>query len=197
MTGNLLVASGITLTIEPGVTVKFNRDLYMHVDGTMVASGTESDIITFTSNQASPAPGDWKHIYFRDSAVDATFDANSDYVNGCILEHCKIEYGTNVVRGDYATPFINHSTVINNSSIGIHIENPDLDSTCRVTNCTVSNNGELGIHLSELPNSIIDNCDIIGNGNHGIWIHNSEKSSINNCTVTDNNWSGIACSASH
>ncbi|CAB1064147.1 hypothetical protein D1BOALGB6SA_8938, partial [Olavius sp. associated proteobacterium Delta 1] len=30
------------------------------------AQGTETAPITFTSNAAIPAPGDWKGIYFRD-----------------------------------------------------------------------------------------------------------------------------------
>jgi len=49
VTGNILVNQGVTLTIEPGVTVKFNKDLYMYVDGTLIARGIEGNLITFTS----------------------------------------------------------------------------------------------------------------------------------------------------
>ena len=58
----MTVASGMTLTIEPGVTVKFDSGKVLEVEGMLVARGTSSDKITFTSSAASPAAGDWGYI---------------------------------------------------------------------------------------------------------------------------------------
>ena len=57
--GNVTVAAGATLTIEPGVIVKFNgttREL--RVNGVLSAVGTSASHITFTSYQDDTAGGD-------------------------------------------------------------------------------------------------------------------------------------------
>lgn len=48
--GDILIEENVNLTIEPGVTIKFDADKYIRVDGSFYAVGTESQIITFTSN---------------------------------------------------------------------------------------------------------------------------------------------------
>jgi hypothetical protein len=93
VTGNVMVASGVTLTIEPGVTVKFDSGLGLTIKGTLIAQGTSTSTITFTSSAASPAAGDWVNILFHDDSQDAIFDGNGDYSSGSILEHCVVEYG--------------------------------------------------------------------------------------------------------
>ncbi|MGD9224445.1 MAG: hypothetical protein PVH22_14415, partial [Desulfobacteraceae bacterium] len=83
-------ADGITtLTIEPGVVVKLDRYRYIDIGGSsgdpgaLSAAGTAANPITFTSNQASPAPGDWYYIRFYSTTDDAT----------TVMEHCVVEYG--------------------------------------------------------------------------------------------------------
>src|ERR1035437_3262067 len=68
VTGNILVEIGFTLTIEPGVTVKFDSALSMQIDGTLLAQGTSSNMITFTSNTVDTA-GAWGYIYFSDKSI--------------------------------------------------------------------------------------------------------------------------------
>ena len=50
ITGNVVVRDGVTLTIEPGVTVIFRPETFMSVNGILIAEGTEQDSITFTGN---------------------------------------------------------------------------------------------------------------------------------------------------
>ena len=44
MTGNVTVGSGVTLTINPGVIVKFGTNRYLTVSGDLVAVGTVATV---------------------------------------------------------------------------------------------------------------------------------------------------------
>jgi hypothetical protein len=143
--GNILVCNGATLTIEPGVTVKFSNDRSLQINGTLVADGAVSLPITFTSHNATPAPGDWGYILFSDDSGDAIYDIDGNYLGGSILEHCVVEYGGGVsvanngtVRMDNAHPFINHTTIQNNSASGIYAWNTS--GTIKITNSMISSN---------------------------------------------------------
>jgi len=63
LTSALIVPAGITLTIEEGVVVKAatSSDVYIAVqqDGMIMAEGTASNPIVFTSSSSTPNPGDW------------------------------------------------------------------------------------------------------------------------------------------
>lgn len=61
ISNNVTVISGVTLTIEPGVTVLFNQGLGMTVNGRLLAEGTPQDRIVFTRSGTS---GTWDQLYF-------------------------------------------------------------------------------------------------------------------------------------
>ncbi len=58
------IASGGSLTIAAGVQVRFVAGNWIEVrdGGTLTASGAAGQIVTFTSDAATPQPGDWYHI---------------------------------------------------------------------------------------------------------------------------------------
>lgn len=58
--GRVTVSAGVVLTIEPGVVVEFAADTSLRVDGTLVARGTSTAPIYFTSVQEDLAPGQWE-----------------------------------------------------------------------------------------------------------------------------------------
>jgi PKD repeat protein len=77
------------LTIEPGAVIKFNQGtgLYFGFNGnasgtTLIANGTSSKPITFTSSAAVKAPGDWAFIGFYDGTSFSTS-----------MQYCTVEYG--------------------------------------------------------------------------------------------------------
>jgi hypothetical protein len=48
--GNVIVPSGITLTIDPGVTVKYSGAYTIEVSGAIISNGTQNNKISFTSS---------------------------------------------------------------------------------------------------------------------------------------------------
>jgi putative cofactor-binding repeat protein len=137
------VWEGVTLTIEPGVTVKFYSEKKLQVNGGLIAQGTAGNLITFTSNQASPAPGDWGNIEFTSTAITTTMDAEGDYVSGSILQYCVVEYA-GYGYGAYSaidahSLLIDHCTVRNNDGRGIYSVGT-VSAPARVINNIVTNN---------------------------------------------------------
>ena len=108
-TGNIFVDPGITLTIEPGTVVKFNAGRALEVDGTLIAAGTPTQVIRFTSAATSPAAGDWAGIIFKDSSADAVLDSNDNYLGGSILRYVMFEYSQRL-QLESAVPLIDSST---------------------------------------------------------------------------------------
>jgi hypothetical protein len=126
ITGNVLVVKGVTLTIEPGVIVKVNLAKAIQVDGQLIARGTETEPILFTSNHPSPAAGYWAGIKFTDSSIDASYDEAGNYLNGSIMQFCTIEYGggdSPPLKIESASPFISNCVIRNNNSPGIYVAN--------------------------------------------------------------------------
>lgn len=73
LNGTLLVKDGATLTIDAGVTIKAlagGTDVYILVEkgGVIIADGTPTNPIRFTSNAANPAPGDWGGLIINGKA---------------------------------------------------------------------------------------------------------------------------------
>ncbi|MDD4968722.1 MAG: dockerin type I repeat-containing protein [Paludibacter sp.] len=113
------VSPGITLTIEPGVTVKFNAGTYLHVRGTLNASGA-----SFTGN-AGVTKGFWDGIYV----------SYEYYETGSVsLNNCTVEYASNLyVRKGQMTL---HKCTVNNLSGSVRISDQgilNIDST-RISN---------------------------------------------------------------
>jgi len=81
VTDSIIVPVGQILTIEAGVTIKFSGNYRFHVKGKLIASGTETDSIFFTTENHSSG---WGGI-----RIDASSEISS-------LSYCRIEYGKTI-----------------------------------------------------------------------------------------------------
>ena len=120
VTANILVSEGVTLTIEPGVLVEFEKASLtqvgvhsMQVDGTLVAKGTDSKKIVFTSYDAGARS--WGGIYFSDKSSDW----NEEDETGSIIQHCIIEYGISLISARGSSPLISDNILRNG---GLHAD---------------------------------------------------------------------------
>ncbi|HDY65641.1 MAG TPA: PEP-CTERM sorting domain-containing protein [Phycisphaerae bacterium] len=170
-TQSILVTNGATLTIDPGVEIRFdlNRALSV-VSGQLVARGTESEPITFTKNSA----GDdrWGYISFGNDSIDASFDANGNYLSGSILEHNIVEYaGGTTVNGainiESASPYLARSTIRNNGTGAIYAKYAEglrIEGNLIAGNDT-GNTGSTsgGVYLYKSNNAIIADNTLVNN----------------------------------
>ncbi|MDP3149936.1 MAG: FISUMP domain-containing protein [Ignavibacteria bacterium] len=203
VTGNILVNTGVRLTIEPGVVVKFNSLKAMQIDGELIVRGNANNKITFTSNLPSPAAGDWGYILFTNSSVDAQYDGSGNYISGSILEYCTIEYagGASVsdngsLRLDGAHPSINYSHISNGNSDGIRGYNLSNTLDLRITNSRISDNnssngGNTGAIYIGAGRGYILNDTISNNIGNGIKFSATDSCVIINCVIEGNTWKGI------
>ena len=155
---NSLVSGSYTLTIDPGVLVKFNDSCALQIDGELIAIGTAQNRIIFTSNQTVPAAGDWAKIHFSDSCVSAAFDTAGNYISGSIMKYCDVSYGGQLGFGEVhvegSSPYFNNCKILNSKADGIH----DNRSSC------------------SFDSSVVSNCD-----GYGLYFHDSD---VNSCGLT-------------
>ncbi|MBL7086054.1 MAG: PKD domain-containing protein [Candidatus Cloacimonetes bacterium] len=177
--GDISINNGDTLIIEPGVIVKFMDYYSFTIYGTLLAQGTETDSILFTSGQTTANPGDWNQIKFENLS-----DSNSVI---SVISYSKIEYAN--YYGIYcysSSPTIRNNMICNNG-YGIACSN----SSPTIINNTISNN-TYGIVCDSSP-TIINNT--ISNNDYGIRCSNSSPT-ISNNTICNNYWLGISCADS-
>jgi len=194
---------GVTLTIEPGVVIKFNSERSLQIDGEIIARGTENNTIIFTSNQLIPGPGDWGYITFSDSSIDANSDIDGNYISGSILEYCTFEYagggsvGNNgALRLHNAHPFINYCNIQSNSATGIYAWN--ITGNFMISNSTIKDNtgintGGIYVYGSNhlIFNNLITNNKAISGGNSGgICVIDGNSSIYNNIITYNTTYSG-------
>jgi len=197
VTSNILVSAGARLTIEPGVTVKFNAGKSMQIDGELIARGTSASRVTFTANGGG-GPGAWGYILFTDTSVDAVFSGSGNYQSGSIIQFATVEYGggadvqnNGALRVDRSAPYIDHTIVRDNDSVGIiAFNNPNI----KLTQNTITNNAAGGVSL--LKGGVVLSSTVSGNGGNGIEVgmDNSEMVAIwvSANTVDNNGGAGIS-----
>ncbi len=118
------VQEGATLTIEEGVKMSFETDQYLWVDyGKLVVQGTDAAPVLFTSNNKSPAAGDWQGIGFAEK-VSA----------GTVLDHLIIEYA---------------GSKVNSSRAAIHLDNMRNTGRVAITNSTVRKTAQFALESGE------------------------------------------------
>ena len=172
-TCSVLVMSGVTLTIEPGVIVRFNEDLALQVDGQLIARGTGASPITLTKHQTA----NWGYVWFTETSVNAQFDSGGQYVSGSIIEHAIIEHAGSVPAESQsgalliknAFPFIHATTIKNNAASGINAWGLAGVKTLRLTgntftgNTTSGNGGGINITVVSDADVVIADSAFTGN----------------------------------
>ena len=129
----LEIPRDITLNVPPGTTVKFGRNAGITVRGilkigTPFAQAQVTQLVHLTSNNISPAPGDWDGIFF-----DHTHDLES-FIRGAVIEYatvaldikttsptiaaCALRFNGTAIALDGSDALVQHNDIVDNT-IGI------------------------------------------------------------------------------
>ncbi len=191
----VVVFPGVTLTIEPGVTVKFNPGKQIEIrQGELIAMGTASDSITFTSNSSTPMLADYYGIYLNSQLHGefsyCNFYYSSNGINvysGTGNDTVKIEHSNfrlNNIGVTINTRFMNISECdffYNNYGLDVYV----LAGT--IKNCRAINN-QTGMDVNGGPT--VRNCIIDSNSVSGLIVGSEDSIYINQIKY---NGIGIRC----
>ncbi len=175
ITGGTTVNAGVTLTIDPGTTIKFTGGQWLDVGGTLVANGTNASPITFTSSSATPSAGAWNCLHFKPGSSA-----------GSQLSYASVSYSGGFYAGvliEGCSPSLDHVTVSNSSGEGIRVTGTSPGPT--ITNCTLSSNSSNGVGLTA-GSTTISGCTFASNSGYGINQTSASTATITGCTFTSN-----------
>ena len=199
VSSDVTVLPGVTLTIEPGAHIQFDGYYSLLVNGRLVATGTEDQMIVFTSRKEAPAPGDWRRIEFNSSSEEAE------------MRWCKVEYATIGIYAKGIPLTLSHNLVRNNEESGVLILST-FDIPIKIRNHLLINN-DIGMWLENVDNGSIEHNIVWDNNGIGIGCQEGAPSLRNNLSrgneyglycvyysnpdcchalLTENNWA-IAC----
>lgn len=187
MTGNVTVAAGVTLTVEPGVVVQGNAALrLLTVNGSLSAVGTGAAPITFTSS-ADSAPGQWWGIHFGTAAGSSTL-AHVNVRNG----------GTNVsgqvmVRAAGGSLTIQDSNVSRSSGLGLELSgnSSGTSTSATIDRSMFEQNAGVGAKISN-ARAVIGDSGFWSNGSHGLQVLVASGYTAATSVVTDSSIRGNA-----
>ena len=202
VTGDITVTTGQILTINPGVRVKFSKNTGLTCNGRLIAEGTPTQRIKFTSKEPTPLPGDWESIIL--------------YAGNNILKYIDYDYATDGLNGSSANYSVFENIKIwgtlSLTARGIYFINT-YDVTIR--NCEIKTGGDYGIYLNGAGVSVlvankitggysqasisaeyssgvrIDSNQIIGQFRSGIHSPYSDNGSFSGNTIIGFNTHGI------
>ena len=183
--GDLTIENGNSLTIKPGVSLLFDGNYCIYVNGKLSAVGNETERIIFTvTNQEkfddnTTAEGGWGGIVFQDN------DKSSS-----IIDFCELSYGKNLYREGGGIFILKSSDIsIKNSSF--------------TTNKTAYQGGGIFILNSNsivIENNYISSNRALGTDGGGIYIKGSNSTIFNNKITNNSSVSyggGVYCESSN
>ncbi|MEW6544366.1 MAG: GNA1162 family protein [Nitrospirota bacterium] len=192
--GDVTVAQGAKLTVEPGTVVK-SKGGGLIVRGSLAAVGTAEQMIVFTAEQETPERA-WQGIRFdqtgeQESVLDRVRVAWAKVGVTCIAASPKIraseltENGTGIVtRHASARPVIEGSQIVLNREDGISVQ--DASAPVMAAN-RIAQNRRYGVAITKAPGLSIRSNELLDNGAVQVW-----NASSTEAVEASGNWWGTA-----
>jgi len=170
ITGTVSVKKGVTLTIEPGTVIRFKKldrdnngigDGELMVEGRIVARGTRTNRILFTSAEPKPEMKDWSYVMVHTTGTDNVFAfcefqyAYSGiqllYSNGNVTD-CLFDRNYMGIRINRANIVLEHNTFLDNT-IGVKFAR--LEGTVAIRENLVTRN-DVGVLYQQPQQKTVD-----------------------------------------
>jgi len=192
VTGKIRISINDQLIIEPGVSIKFNNQCNLVIKGSLMAAGTETDSILFTSTNDSFGWGGLKFVN-TDSAADSSFlkYCTVEKVNAC-GNYWDVRGGAVQARNS-SNLLIENCIIKNNLAAyggGIYIRecSPTVRNSMIINNSASHDGG--GILCSTGSNSLLEDLIIDNNvcsyDGGGLFICNESSPILRNMTISNN-----------
>ena len=164
------VKPGVTLTIEPGVILKFGTSMGLVVDGNLQLRGTQANPITLTSETGELWPGikinavsansvvEWANIEYASTGIEV--EAGSD--NASIL-NSNFRNNLNGIVFSGTNGSITNNTITNNEN-GIVV----VSASPQISGNIVTNNTATGVVVKGLSLPLINLNNVITNNSTGL-----------------------------
>lgn len=162
------VDSGVILTINSGVAVKFFKNTSLGVDGTIRAMGDAGHPVTFEADTLNPSGFFWAGIYLSDKAIPFDFLSQS----GSLFRFCNFF--------NSGQPNL-HVDISGNTTFTVHSEVSLGFDNCLVQNCAC---GLVGGSGSQVSNNTFKEC--ISDASSGYLIKVGQNSGIFNNLIYKN-----------
>ena len=193
------INAGAALTLDPGAVVKFSGSTTgLVVNGALIADGTETENIVFTSARDDayggdtnnddgatwPTPGDWDKITYNDSSDDSQN----------VLDHGLVRYAGNGNVGvllTSAAPRITNSIVEQIKGTGlrlISVSHP-LIETNSIRRCS-----EDGVYITGSSSPTLRDNTFTRNSRYALYMTADSKPAFSGNTAVDNAYNGVAVS---
>lgn len=175
LTDTVVLFPGLTLTIEPGVTVKASANVVLEIrQSQIIAVGTGAAPITFTSNGPS-VPGYWESVWLNGGGMP------------CEFNHCIFKYAEKGISDDTGSSV--DTLIIKNSEFSFNKIGMKEVNFAFVDSCTFKNNSSFG--AEGVGNITFRHCDFSFNPTG---IDGGNLNDLFNCNIS-NNTTGIYANA--
>ncbi len=170
--GDIAIDTSASLTIEPGVEVRFDGNYIIYAYGKIMAEGTKTDKIVFTSNKLNPKKSDWKGIEVWYTTYDDTIK----------FSNCLFSYSGKAAIHIRSNPGIISDCIFKDNATGV-VNYSFSQAYIYVTNCIFQNN-DGGTWFG--GRNVVKNCEFYNNLKG---IENSSNGSIEiaNCVFYNHN----------
>ena len=194
--GTIWVRANSTLTITPGTDLRFG--IGISIEGNLIAEGTPAQPISFSSRNATPAPGDWGSFSLYDPAgsvrlaycnigyagISSTTGAINLFGPNVLIRNCHIHHsatnGIYLQQSKLSFP-LNNLALTDNRGVGISLY---ADSQLQAYHTTLARN-QAGIEILDSGSlAILTNTILSANGT-GVQVWNGSLRLTQ--TLWDNN----------
>jgi hypothetical protein len=164
LTGNVIINSDATLTIQPGVTVDFGN-YQIQVEGVLSAQGTSSNRIVFSGNSYSSAAIDFMSSNSGSTIQNANFYSVQVSVQSGSPAIIGNYFASNPISVITVNTFNNGSPLISDNTINIlYSDGIDVNSGSATisSNFIAGQDGYYGVYVASSASAYIFNNNIIG-----------------------------------